>query len=684
MNARLDTSALPDRAPLAHAIRFLAADAVQAARSGHPGAPLGMAEIAVALWTRHLRHNPAHPGWADRDRFVLSNGHASMLLYALLHLTGYDLPVEELRRFRQLHSQAPGHPEWSVTPGVETTTGPLGQGLANAVGMALAEALLAREFNRDGHAVVDHRTWVFAGDGCLMEGLSQEVISLAGTLGLGKLTVFYDDNGISIDGEVEHWFADDTPARFEACGWHVVRDVDGHDVDAVDAAIEAARRERDKPTLIACRTLIGHGSPTKAGGHGVHGAPLGDDEIAAMRERLGWPHKPFDIPADVRSRWDARAEGRAREGEWRQCLDAYARLWPAEAAELERRLRGDLPVDWPAAVRAALAEVQVAMPNVATRKASQQALDRLAALVPELLGGSADLASSNLTEFKGATPVRRGRDGEGPTAGRHVNYGVREFGMAAIMNGLALHGGYIPYGGTFLVFSDYARNAIRMAALMRQRVIFVLTHDSIGLGEDGPTHQPIEHVASLRLIPDLLVLRPCDAAETMAAWIQAIERRDGPTCLVLSRQDLPAQPRTREQLDAITRGGYVLAEATSGTPRAVVLASGSEVALALAARASLGDDGRDVRVVSVPSLERFEAQDAAYRDSVMPPGVPRVAVEAGHPLPWKHLVGAQGSVVGLARFGESAPAAQLFELFGFTPGNVAAHLRRALETERRA
>ncbi len=684
MNARLDTSALPDRAPLAHAIRFLAADAVQAARSGHPGAPLGMAEIAVALWTRHLRHNPAHPGWADRDRFVLSNGHASMLLYALLHLTGYDLPVEELRRFRQLHSQAPGHPEWSVTPGVETTTGPLGQGLANAVGMALAEALLAREFNRDGHAVVDHRTWVFVGDGCLMEGLSQEVISLAGTLGLGKLTVFYDDNGISIDGEVEHWFADDTPARFEACGWHVVRDVDGHDVDAIDAAIEAARRERDKPTLIACRTVIGHGSPNKAGGHGVHGAPLGDDEITAMREHLGWPHKPFEVPGEVRARWDARAEGRAREGEWRQRLDAYARLWPAEAAELERRLRGDLPVDWPAAVRAALAEVQVAMPNVATRKASQQALDRLAVLVPELLGGSADLASSNLTEFKGATPVRRGRDGEGPTAGRHVNYGVREFGMAAIMNGLALHGGYIPYGGTFLVFSDYARNAIRMAALMRQRVIFVLTHDSIGLGEDGPTHQPVEHVASLRLIPDLLVLRPCDAAETMAAWIQAIERRDGPTCLVLSRQELPAQPRTREQLDAITRGGYVLAEAASGTPRAVVLASGSEVALALAARASLGDDGRDVRVVSVPSLERFEAQDATYRDRVMPPGVPRVAVEAGHPLPWRHLVGAQGSVVGLARFGESAPAAQLFELFGFTPGNVAAHLRRALETERRA
>ncbi|WP_440223008.1 transketolase [Dokdonella sp. MW10] len=684
MNARLDTSALPDRAPLAHAIRFLAADAVQAARSGHPGAPLGMAEIAVALWTRHLRHNPAHPGWADRDRFVLSNGHASMLLYALLHLTGYDLPVEELRRFRQLHSQAPGHPEWSVTPGVETTTGPLGQGLANAVGMALAEALLAREFNRDGHAVVDHRTWVFVGDGCLMEGLSQEVISLAGTLGLGKLTVFYDDNGISIDGEVEHWFADDTPARFEACGWHVMRDVDGHDVDAIDAAIEAARRERDKPSLIACRTVIGHGSPNKAGGHAVHGAPLGDDEIAAMRERLGWPHKPFEIPAEVRARWDARAEGRARESEWRQRLDTYARLWPTEAAELERRLRGDLPLDWPAAVRAALAEVQLAMPNVATRKASQQALDRLAALVPELLGGSADLASSNLTEFKGATPVRRGRDGEGPTAGRHVNYGVREFGMAAIMNGLALHGGYIPYGGTFLVFSDYARNAIRMAALMRQRVIFVLTHDSIGLGEDGPTHQPVEHVASLRLIPDLLVLRPCDAAETMAAWMQAIERRDGPTCLVLSRQDLPAQTRTREQLDAITRGGYVLVEAASGTPRAVVLASGSEVALALAARASLGDDGRDVRVVSVPSLERFEAQDAAYRDSVMPPGVPRVAVEAGHPLPWKHLVGAQGSVVGLARFGESAPAAQLFELFGFTPGNVAAHLRRALEMERRA
>jgi transketolase len=675
MNACPDAPAV-DVTAMTNALRFLTVDAVQAANSGHPGAPLGMAEIAWVLWTRHLRHNPANPHWPDRDRFVLSNGHASMLLYSLLHLSGYDLPVDELKRFRQLHSQTPGHPEWSVTPGVETTTGPLGQGFANAVGMALAEALLARTFNRDGHTIVDHRTFVFVGDGCLMEGISHEAASLAGTLGLGKLVVYYDDNGISIDGDVEGWFADDTPARFEAYGWHVVRAVDGHDVAAIDRATREALAESARPSLVCCRTRIGQGSPNRAGSHDVHGTPLGATEIAAMRDALGWPHDAFSIPPDVLHEWSARDAGARAEAAWRQRFVAYARTYGAEGADFERRVHGELPADWHAFARDAVAAVQQQAAKLATRKASQQALDRLATRLPELLGGSADLTSSNLTAFKGAQAVERARDGHGPAQGNHIHYGVREFGMGAAMNGIALHGGFVAYGGTFLVFSDYMRNAIRMAALMRQRVVFVLTHDSIGLGEDGPTHQPIEHVASLRLIPDLRVHRPCDAAETMAAWVAAIERRDGPTCLVLSRQDLTAQTRTPAMLDDIARGGYVLADADAEAPAAVILATGSEVALAMSARDELAREGIGVRVVSVPCLELFLAQSADYRERVLPAGVPRLAVEAGHPSPWYRLVGERGAVVGIDRFGESAPAAALFERFGFTSANVVAELRR--------
>ncbi|HZX91492.1 MAG TPA: transketolase, partial [Rudaea sp.] len=596
---------------LTNAIRFLAADAVQAANSGHPGAPMGMAEIALVLWQRHLKHNPANPAWPDRDRFVLSNGHGSMLLYALLHLTGYDLPLDELKRFRQLHSKTPGHPELGMTPGVETTTGPLGQGLTNAVGMALTEALLAREFNRDGHAIVDHRTYVFLGDGCLMEGISHEAASLAGTLRLGKLVCFYDDNGISIDGHVEHWFADDTPKRFEAYGWHVVRDIDGHDLAAIERALIEAQRTSDRPSMLCCKTVIGKGSPNKAGSHDVHGAPLGADEIAAARTTLNWPHPAFVVPEEVYAQWDARAQGARSEAQWQRAFAAYAQAHPALAAEFKRRTAGDLPVDWKVFAREQLAAVQQASPTIATRKASQNALDLLAPKLPELLGGSADLTGSNLTNFKGSIPVRH--DASGPAWGNHINYGVREFAMSAIMNGIALHGGHIPYGGTFLTFSDYSRNAIRMAALMRLRVIFVLTHDSIGLGEDGPTHQPIEHVASLRLIPNVRVLRPCDATETLAAWIAAVERCDGPTCLILSRQNLPAQPRTPDQVAMITLGGYVLADAPDGKPDAVAIATGSEVALATEARKALAAEGIQLRVVSVPSLETFDAQSADYR-----------------------------------------------------------------------
>ncbi len=681
MNAQTGNASPVDVTQMTNAIRFLTADAVQAANSGHPGAPLGMAEIAFVLWTRHLRHSPSNPSWPDRDRFVLSNGHGSMLLYSLLHLSGYNLPIDELKRFRQLHSKTPGHPEWSVTPGVETTTGPLGQGLANAVGMALAEALLAREFNLDGHVIVDHRTYVFLGDGCLMEGISHEAASLAGTLGLGKLICYYDDNGISIDGHVEHWFADDTPMRFEACGWHVVRAVDGHNVDAIEAATLQAQAVHDRPSLICCRTDIGKGSPNKAGTHEVHGAALGIDEIAAMRERLHWPHMPFEIPAEVGRAWSGVDNGRQLESEWQRRFDTYAREYADKAAEFTRRTRGDLPAQWAHAVRGQLDAVQAAAHTIATRKASQNALDAIAPLLPELLGGSADLTSSNLTNFKGCIAVRRSGDGHGPDYGNHINYGVREFGMSAMLNGIALHGGHIPYGGTFLTFSDYSRNAIRMAALMRQRVIFVLTHDSIGLGEDGPTHQPIEQVASLRLIPDVHVFRPCDAAETMAAWIAAIERRDGPSCLILSRQNLPAQSRDVAQLEAISRGGYVLAESHAARPHAVIIATGSEVTLAIAAREALAADGIDVRVVSMPCIEQFQAQSVAYRETVLPPHIPCLAVEAGHPTPWYRWIGSRGHVIGIERFGESAPASALFELFGFTAQKVAAAVRTLLDKE---
>jgi transketolase len=602
-----------------------------------------------------------------------------MLLYALLHLSGYDLPLDELKRFRQLHSKTPGHPEHGLTPGVETTTGPLGQGLTNAVGMALAEALLAQEFNRPGHAIVDHRTYVFVGDGCLMEGISHEAASLAGTLGLGKLVCLYDDNGISIDGEVEHWFADDTPRRFEAYGWHVVRAVDGHDPEAIDAALRQAHARADAPSLICCRTVIGKGSPNKAGGHDVHGAPLGAVEIAAMREALGWPHAPFEVPAPIRAAWDGRAAGARREAAWQAVFDAYAVAFPDLAAEFTRRSAGRLPADWQDFAQARLAELQTAMPNVATRKASQNALDLLAPRLPELLGGSADLTGSNLTNFKGCVAVRRGS--AGPALGNHINYGVREFGMSGAMNGIALHGGHLPYGGTFLTFSDYSRNAIRMAALMHQRVVFVLTHDSIGLGEDGPTHQPIEHVASLRLIPGVHVWRPCDAVETLAAWLGAIGRSDGPSCLVLTRQNLPPQPRTPAQLTQVARGGYVLADDEHAPPDAVVIATGSEVALAVAARGTLAGHGIRLRVVSMPCIERFDAQDAQYRDSVLPAGIPRLAIEAGCTAHWYRLVGAGGRVIGIDRFGESAPAPELFKLFGFTTENVIAAVHGLLGRE---
>jgi transketolase len=658
---------------MTNAIRFLAADAVQAANSGHPGAPLGMAEIAYVLWTRFLKHNPANPTWFDRDRFILSNGHGSMLLYSLLYLSGYDLPIDELKRFRQLHSKTPGHPEYGMTPGVETTTGPLGQGLANGVGMALAEALLAREFNRDKHAIVDHHTYVFLGDGCLMEGISHEAASLAGTLGLGKLICFYDDNGISIDGEVKHWFADDTPRRFEAYGWHVIGNVDGHDTEAIESALVKAHAERTRPSLLCCKTRIGQGSPNKAGGHDVHGAPLGIDEIKAMRASLDWPHEPFAIPVDVTEQWDSRAEGRRVETDWQRRFEEYSDAHPQLASEFQRRVAGDLPANWAAETRKLLTDWQQAMPNVATRKASQNALDALASMLPELLGGSADLTGSNLTNFKNAIPVRRAD--VGPAFGNHINYGVREFGMSAAMNGIALHAGYLPYGGTFLTFSDYSRNAIRMAALMRQRVIFVLTHDSIGLGEDGPTHQPIEHVASLRLIPNVRVSRPCDATETLSAWIAAIEHRDGPTCLILSRQNLPPQERQPEEVAAIALGGYILADADDGKPDVVAIATGSEVTLAMQARASLANEGVNLRVVSMPCVEVFAMQREDYRDYVLPRGVPRIAIEAGCTSPWHRWVGENGVVVGIDRFGESAPAPKLFELFGFTVDNVANRIR---------
>ncbi len=661
------STALAARA--ATALRLLAADGVEAAGSGHPGMPLGMAEIAVALWGLQgggfLRHNPADPGWWNRDRFVLSNGHGSMLLYALLHLTGYDLSIDDLKRFRQMGSRTPGHPEHGLTPGVDTTTGPLGQGLANAVGMALAEKLLAERFNRPGHAVVDHHTYVFLGDGCLMEGISHEVCSLAGVLGLGKLICLYDDNGISIDGAVQGWFRDDTPARFAAYGWQVIPAVDGHDGAAVQAALAEARADAGRPTLICCRTVIGQGSPGKAGSHDVHGAPLGAAELEAMRRALDWPHAPFEIPADLRAAFDATATGAARQAEWQAGFERYRALYPREAAELARRMAGQLPDDWRLTVGTLLTAALGRSGAVATRKASQEAIGLLAPHLPELFGGSADLTGSNLTDWSGAERVNDGG------AGRYLSYGVREFGMAAMMNGLALHGGFIPFGGTFLVFSDYARNALRMAALMRQRVIHVFTHDSIGLGEDGPTHQPVEQAASLRLIPGLAVWRPCDAVETAVAWQAAVERADGPSALLLSRQGLPCQPHDPAGLEAIRRGGYVLAAPADGrAARGVIIATGSEVALALAAQALLAEQGRAVAVVSMPCLELFLAQDRAWRDGVLPPGLPRLAVEAAHPDPWWKVVGA-GAVIGMTRFGESAPAPALFRHFGFTPQAVA-------------
>ena len=656
---------MPSRRDLANAIRALSMDAVQKARSGHPGAPMGMADIAEVLWNDFLKHNPADPAWPDRDRFVLSNGHGSMLLYSLLHLSGYELSLEDLRQFRQLHSKTPGHPEHGYTPGVETTTGPLGQGLANAVGMALAEKVLAAQFNRPGHAVVDHYTYVFLGDGCMMEGISHEVCSLAGTWGLGKLVAFYDDNGISIDGHVEGWLTDDTPARFEAYGWHVIRGVDGHDAASVRRATEEARAERDRPTLVCCKTVIGYGSPNLAGSHDCHGSPLGEDEVAATRENIGWPHPPFVIPEEIYAGWSARVRGAAAEDEWRERFAAYRAAFPELAAELERRLAGDLPADWEEKASAFVDAVAAKAESIATRKASQNALEGYGPLLPELLGGSADLAGSNLTLWKGSKGVRRD-----DAAGNYVYYGVREFGMSAIMNGVALHGGFIPYGGTFLVFMDYARNAVRMAALMKQRCVFVYTHDSIGLGEDGPTHQPVEQVAALRLTPNLSVWRPADAVETAVAWKAAIERRGGPTSLVLSRQNLAHQPRTPAQTAAVARGGYVLLE-PAGAPEAILIATGSEVALAVDAARRLNDRGRRVRVVSMPSTDVFDAQDAAYRESVLPAAVSaRVAVEALVTDGWYRYVGMAGRVVGMRSFGESGPAGALFKHFGLTTENV--------------
>ena len=666
MNSRVD---------LSNAIRALAMDAVQQANSGHPGMPMGMAEIAEALWIHHLKHNPANPAWMDRDRFVLSNGHGSMLLYALLHLTGYDLPMAEIRRFRQLHSKTPGHPERSCAPGVETTTGPLGQGLANAIGMAIAERVLAAQFNRDGFPIVDHHTYVFLGDGCLMEGISHEACSLAGTLGLAKLIAIYDDNGISIDsekGQIRQWFTDDVKRRFEAYGWRVIAGVDGHDVAAVERAIRRARREKSRPTLICARTTIAKGAPTKANTGAAHGAPLGEKEVAAAREAIGWRSPPFEIPQHVYDGWDARQRGAAAERRWKRRFNAYEKQYPEAAAELRRRMAGELPAGWRADCDALLAGVNAKTEAVATRKASQNTIEALAPVLPELIGGSADLAGSNLTMWSGSRPL--GKAG----GGNYLFFGVREFGMAGIVNGLALHGGLIPYGATFLVFSDYARNALRVAALMRIRAIYVFTHDSVGLGEDGPTHQPIEHAACLRLIPNMEVWRPCDAVEAAVAWIAAIERRDGPTSLLLSRQNLPFQKHSGEQLAAISRGGYVLAEAAGAAPQAVIIATGSEVPLALAAQQALAGEGIAVRVVSMPSTTVFDRQDAAWRNAVLPPGVPRAAVEAGVSDYWRKYVGLDGAVVGVDRYGESAPAAEVFRFLGVTAENVVKAVRSLL------
>ncbi|MFQ6021956.1 MAG: transketolase [Acidiferrobacterales bacterium] len=658
---------MPGRCDLANAIRALSMDAVQKAKSGHPGMPMGMADIAEVLWNDYLKHNPADPKWFNRDRFVVSNGHGSMLLYSLLHLTGYDMPMDEIRNFRQLHSKTPGHPEYGLTAGIETTTGPLGQGLANAVGMAIAEKNMAARFNRRGHEIVDHYTYVFLGDGCLMEGISHEACSLAGTLGLGKLIGFYDDNGISIDGNVEGWFTDDTPIRFEAYGWHVVPDVDGHNADAVIKAINAAQAARDRPSLICCKTVIAYGAPNLAGSHNAHGAPLGEEEIAATRENLGWKHEPFVIPPEIYTGWDARSKGVSAEQRWVQALTVYRHEHPDLAAELERRINGELPADWQQKSEALIDRVAAEGEAMATRKASQAALNGFGPLLPELIGGSADLTGSNNTNWSGSRAITKNEPD-----GNYIYFGVREFAMSAIMNGIALHGGFIPYGGTFLVFSDYARNAVRMSALVPTRSIFVYTHDSVGLGEDGPTHQPIEHLASLRLIPNMMLWRPCDLVESVVAWKAAIERSDGPTSLVFTRQSLVFQARVDKTIANIVRGGYVLSDSAGGKPRAIIIATGSEVEVAMEAQKLLTDKGVSVRVVSMPCTQVFDAQDEAYREAVLPPDIfARVAVEAGVPDCWLKYVGLKGAVVGINRFGESAPGKAALEYFGFTGANVA-------------
>ncbi len=651
-------------AELANAIRVLSMDAVQSANSGHPGMPMGMADIAEALWRKTLKHNPTNQHWFNRDRFVVSNGHGSMLLYSLLHLSGYEVSVDDLKAFRQLHSKTPGHPEFGITPGVETTTGPLGQGIANAVGMALAEKLLAHEFNKPDLEIVDHNTFVFMGDGCLMEGLSHEVCSLAGTLKLGKLIVFYDDNGISIDsekGNIKSWFSEDVPARFESYGWRVIRDVDGHDRAAIEKAINLAMEKGDSPTLVCCKTRIGRGAPNKENTGSAHGAPLGPDEIAAAREAMGWEHPPFEIPQKIYEQWDAKERGKSLEAEWAERFSAYERKYPALAGEFKRRMAGNLPEDWQSFVADVLRDVDGKAEKIATRKASQNTLEILGPKLPELLGGSADLAASNLTMWGGSKPVEA-------RGGNYIFYGVREFGMAAIMNGVALHGGLIPYGATFLVFSDYCRNALRVAALMGIRSVFVFTHDSIGLGEDGPTHQPVEHAASLRIIPNLDVWRPCDTVETFVSWTSSLERGDGPSCLLATRQGVPHQTRTHEQINAISKGAYVLSDAVE--PQAIILATGSEVTLAMRAKEALAEKGIAVRVVSVPSTTVFDRQPEEYKNSVLLNGIPRVAVEAGVTDFWRKYVGTEGAVIGVDRFGESAPADQLFEYFGITAGAV--------------
>ncbi|MEX3174148.1 MULTISPECIES: transketolase [Serratia] len=664
---------MSSRKELANAIRALSMDAVQKANSGHPGAPMGMADIAEVLWRDYLNHNPTNPHWADRDRFVLSNGHGSMLIYSLLHLTGYDLPMSELENFRQLHSKTPGHPEYGYTPGVETTTGPLGQGIANAVGFAIAERTLGAQFNRPGHDIVDHHTYAFMGDGCMMEGISHEVCSLAGTLKLGKLTAFYDDNGISIDGHVEGWFTDNTAERFEAYGWHVVRHVDGHNPDAIRAAIEEARKVTDKPSLLMCKTVIGFGSPNKAGTHDVHGAALGAAEVAATREALGWKYAAFEIPQDIYAQWDAKEAGKAKEAAWNDKFAAYAKAFPELAAEFKRRVNGELPANWKAEAKAFVEKLQANPANIASRKASQNALETFGKVLPEFLGGSADLAPSNLTMWSGSKPLNE------DLAGNYIHYGVREFGMTAITNGIALHGGFLPYSATFLMFVEYARNAVRMAALMKIRNVFVYTHDSIGLGEDGPTHQPVEQMASLRVTPNMSTWRPCDQVESAVAWQYGIERNDGPTTLIFSRQNLTQQPRSAEQLANVYRGGYVLKDC-AGTPDVILIATGSEVGITVEAADQLTAAGRKVRVVSMPSTDAFDKQDAAYRESVLPAAVSaRVAVEAGIADYWYKYVGLNGAIVGMTSFGESAPAEQLFKEFGFTVDNVVAKAQALLK-----